>query len=155
MEGRIGYQVVAILNVDSDNVAVNLGWLAAPATRSELPEVSLPTGEQTVAGMIAIPSLNPMISETAELTAKPQIRLQQVDLEYLQQFSGVELLPVVILANDNDNVVFTRQWKQVVMPPEKHIAYAIQWFGLAIALFIVYVVVLLRLKKEQRDDGKE
>ncbi|MDN4502994.1 SURF1 family protein [Alteromonadaceae bacterium BrNp21-10] len=148
-EGRIGYYVVAIAAVDKNHIAVNLGWLPAPRTRAELPKVTLPIGPQLIAGVISLPSLNPMISETATADGSQKVRLQQLDLTYLQQFSGMKLLPMVILANDDGNVAYKRQWRQVVMPPEKHIAYAIQWFGLAIALLIVYVVVLLRINKEQ------
>jgi len=46
---------------------------------------------------------------------------------------------------------FARAWQPQVMTPEKHIAYAVQWFGLAIALFIIYIVV--NLKKVSVEEG--
>ena len=30
------------------------------------------------------------------------------------------------------------------MSPEKHLGYAIQWFALALALFVIYIVVNLK-----------
>jgi surfeit locus 1 family protein len=35
---------------------------------------------------------------------------------------------------------YWREWrKNTVIPPEKHIAYAVQWFGLAITLTILFI----------------
>ncbi|MCL5256048.1 MAG: hypothetical protein M1363_08050, partial [Gammaproteobacteria bacterium] len=33
-----------------------------------------------------------------------------------------------------------REWPIVVMPPHRHYAYAMQWFGLALAALIVFLV---------------
>ncbi|HEY9031818.1 MAG TPA: SURF1 family cytochrome oxidase biogenesis protein, partial [Kangiella sp.] len=46
---------------------------------------------------------------------------------------------------------FVRQWELVASPPEKHIAYAVQWFGMALVLIILFIV--LNLKRERQDES--
>jgi surfeit locus 1 family protein len=45
--GRPGYEVVAPLRIDTSpwHVLVNRGWIAAPATRDQLPDVRTPAGQ--------------------------------------------------------------------------------------------------------------
>ena len=40
---------------------------------------------------------------------------------------------------------FRRDWRPVTeMGPATHVGYAVQWFGLALALVVIYVVVNIR-----------
>ncbi|PTB99833.1 SURF1 family protein, partial [Thalassospira xiamenensis] len=45
-DGKVGYQVIALLKVETDVafIPVNLGWVPAPVLRSELPAVDIPAG---------------------------------------------------------------------------------------------------------------
>lgn len=151
-QGRTGYHVVGILNTNSGNVAVNLGWLPANGNRDSLPEFQLPKGLQKVNGIVALPSLNPMISETVKSATHWPVRIQQLDLTVMQNLSAVTLLPMVILATPDSTQPLIRKWQAVVMPAEKHIAYAIQWFGLAIALVVVFVVALMRKNRDVNNE---
>ena len=46
--------------------------------------------------------------------------------------------------------VFVRDWRPAVMGPGKHLSYAVQWFGLAIALIVIFIV---NLKRNTQDDS--
>jgi cytochrome oxidase assembly protein ShyY1 len=35
---------------------------------------------------------------------------------------------------------FVREWTPNVMPPERHAAYAFQWFALAVATIAIFIV---------------
>jgi surfeit locus 1 family protein len=39
---------------------------------------------------------------------------------------------------------YLRQWQAPGFPPIHHIGYAVQWFGLALTLFVIYIVTNLR-----------
>jgi len=39
---------------------------------------------------------------------------------------------------------YLRQWQPPGFPPIRHIAYAVQWFSLAAALIVIYIVTNLR-----------
>jgi surfeit locus 1 family protein len=45
-----------------------------------------------------------------------------------------------LLPNDSTDLV--REWKVMSMQPEKHLAYAIQWFGLAVAGLTIFLISL-------------
>jgi surfeit locus 1 family protein len=48
-------------------------------------------------------------------------------------------LPFQIELDKNLADGFKREWQTAtVMPPEQHIAYALQWFGLALTLTILF-----------------
>ena len=68
VHGQIGYHVVALFQTNWGVLAVNLGWIKAPATRELLPLVSVPASQQTLQGTIAIPDLNPMINDSLKTT---------------------------------------------------------------------------------------
>jgi surfeit locus 1 family protein len=55
---------------------------------------------------------------------------------------------VLLDAGDPDG--YLRQWHAPGFPPMRHVAYAVQWFGLALTLAVIYVVTNLR-----RDTGRE
>jgi cytochrome oxidase assembly protein ShyY1 len=41
---------------------------------------------------------------------------------------------------------FKRQWKPIVMPPSKHIGYAVQWFSMTFVLIIIFIYWLRKSK---------
>jgi cytochrome oxidase assembly protein ShyY1 len=50
----------------------------------------------------------------------------------------------VLLLDPRDPDGFRREWAAPGFPPMRHIAYAVQWFGLALALSILFVVSSLK-----------
>ena len=46
----------------------------------------------------------------------------------------------MVLLNAQNNSTFIRNWQPVVMAPEKHMAYAVQWFLLAFAAIGVFII---------------
>ena len=60
------------------------------------------------------------------------MRMQQIDYVLLQQQLPWSLYPAVLYQQQASD--FIPHYQPVVMPPEKHRGYALQWFGLAIAV---------------------
>jgi len=51
-------------------------------------------------------------------------------------------LPVILLLDPVDEYGFVREWKAVYgVTPDKHRAYALQWFTLAVVLLMIYMGV--------------
>jgi surfeit locus 1 family protein len=66
--------------------------------------------------------------------------LQVIDAQILTKKMGYTLLPFQIELDQNLPEGFIRDWqKTTVMLPEQHIAYAIQWFSLALTLSILFI----------------
>lgn len=139
LNGRVGYEVLTPLETNDGLILANFGWLPAGATRQDLPSVELPTGLVELTGIVSVPQANPMIRETAEPGQAWPVVIQQTDVQVFTNFLNRSVVEFVMLVDENHPIGFERNWQPVVMPPEKHVAYAIQWFGLAIACFIVFV----------------
>ena len=65
----------------------------------------------------------------------------RIDRDELARDSGRTLDARVILLDADPDSGFERHWKPEVMVPDKHRAYALQWFSFAIAALIIFVVV--------------
>jgi len=52
----------------------------------------------------------------------------------------------VLLLEKNQDQGFKREWQPVVMPPEKHIGYAVQWFSMTFVLIVLFVYWVSKLK---------
>ncbi|WP_289029104.1 SURF1 family protein [uncultured Paraglaciecola sp.] len=148
-QGRVGYHVLVPIKTLQGWVLANFGWIAAMNSRNTLPAVKLHSDLTEYFGMVTIPTKNVMVQETAKLDGEWPKLLQQVDIEIMQQHLQQDLLPFVVLLNQDLESGFERHWQRVVMPPEKHLAYAAQWFLLAIAAVVIFVVA--HRKKQQRN----
>jgi surfeit locus 1 family protein len=60
------------------------------------------------------------------------MRIQQVIYQELASHSGLDLFPALLYQQQKSD--FIPHYQPVVLPPEKHRGYALQWFLLAIAV---------------------
>ncbi|MBI5461742.1 MAG: SURF1 family protein [Gammaproteobacteria bacterium] len=147
-QGRVGYQVLTPLRLAHTNVAVlvNRGWVPQGATRADLPPLPAPSDAAlTVAGLIDFPPQKVFVLGEGEDRDPgwPKV-LQQVRLDLHAQQLGVRLLPLVLLLAPEQPGGFVRDWTPVVIGPERHVGYAVQWFALAAALAILYTLANLK-----------
>ncbi|WP_299081476.1 SURF1 family protein [uncultured Paraglaciecola sp.] len=139
-KGRVGYQVLVPIQTDAGTVMANFGWVAATNSRDILPRIELNDARIPYAGIVSLPLHNAMIKETALLDGKWPKILQQIDLEVIQQHYQQQVLPFVVRLNAQQELNFVRDWQPVVMAPEKHLAYAVQWYLLGLAALAVFVI---------------
>ncbi|TDF36383.1 SURF1 family protein [Alteromonadaceae bacterium M269] len=139
---KVGYEVVAPFLVGEHTLLVNLGWVQAPVSREDLPEIELPINEVRLYGMVSQPKKNPFVSQVDKSNKGGVIRVQEIDLSWMSEAIERPLLPFILQLSPEHELGFERNWKSVVMSPEKHWAYAVQWFGLAFACVIIYIVAI-------------
>jgi cytochrome oxidase assembly protein ShyY1 len=139
-KGRVGYQVLVPLKTTSGIVIVNFGWIAATNSRDILPNIQIDAVKSLYAGVISLPLNNSMVEETALVDGNWPKLIQQTDLKVIQQHYKQAILPFVVLLNAQEASTFVRDWQPVVMAPEKHMAYAVQWFLLAFAALVVFFI---------------
>ncbi|MDB2374490.1 SURF1 family protein [Psychrosphaera haliotis] len=125
-------------------VFVNLGWWKAPATRAELPEVILPE-KVNVTGLLKTTDLEQftLSDKTGEYSFPQRVQSVNAILEFHKK-KAPSSSPVFLYASSNTINQHPQLYKPVVMPPEKHVAYAVQWFLLAVAAVIVFLFASLR-----------
>lgn len=138
-QGKVGYQVLAPIQTNSGVVITNFGWVAATNSREVLPSFKLDTKQLSYQGVVSFPAKNAMVSETAIIDGEWPKVLQQVDVQVMAEHYKQPVLPFVVLLNKDDTSNFVRDWQPIVMPPEKHVAYAVQWFLLALAALGIFV----------------
>ncbi|MEC8373867.1 MAG: SURF1 family protein, partial [Pseudomonadota bacterium] len=129
---RVGYDVIVPVKTNAGWVLVNYGWVSAPDMQRTLPTIKIDKGLLSFRGIVSVPGINPLITETNTQSWVFPALVQQIDFADLSQRLNRDLLPYVIQLT-TDDVAFVRDFRPVVMSPEKHLGYAVQWFGLAVA----------------------
>lgn len=146
-EGQVGYEVLGIFSTAYGNLLVNLGWTPAPKYRDELPDVELPQGHINLQGVVVMPQANPMISESELQSTHWPLRIQQPSLVRLEEVVAMPLMPFILQLTDATVFGYKSNWRPVVMPAQKHYGYAVQWFGLALACLMVFILALYKKNK--------
>lgn len=146
VNGRIGYDVlIAVEDVsapkNSASILVNLGWVAAPSARSVLPAVNIPD-ELHVQGIFRTRTKGVLLGTNLEDKSVWPMRIQQVDVELLATHFNLPLING--LTYQKNASPFLIHYRPVILPPERHKAYALQWLLLAIAVVIIAVVASAR-----------
>ena len=146
VNGRIGYDVVIAVEdvsavANSSALLLNLGWVAAPLQRDLLPAVNIPA-ELHVQGIFRTRITGVLLGTNIENKGVWPMRIQQVDLESLSVHLNRPLIPG--LTYQEKNSPFLIHYRPVILPPERHKAYALQWFLLAIAVIVIALLASAR-----------
>jgi len=139
VSGKVGYEAIVPLKTANGIVLVNLGWLQGTGYRDQLPRVMVPEFSQ-FEGVVWLPQDNKFIGSETLSGNKWPVLIQEVDINQIGGVLGKTLMPFVVALELPESAGFVNNHKPVVMPPDKHIAYAVQWFGLAIACFVIFIV---------------
>lgn len=154
--GTVGYQVIALFRTPASFeplIPVNMGWLPAPGSRQELPDINLPEGQQSLSGFLYFPSNNKFVSNTYETgLADNRIRVQEFQPRAISEELDISLTQYTFLLESPEAIGWQRDWQPQVMPPEKHQGYAVQWFSLAIACLVIFVFAVIKLNKQPKKE---
>ena len=140
---------------------VNRGWTRLGASRDQLPDVSIAeasviasatanaavnaTVNATVSGALSRPSRGFAKGEAFDSAAPWPRYLQYFDYSAAASALEAEVLPVVLQAEHTEpGPWLVSNWQPAASGPEKHYAYAVQWFGMAAALTVIFFVVNCR-----------
>jgi surfeit locus 1 family protein len=132
-KGSLGYRVYQIVQSEKHSVLVNLGWIQGSINRQEMPKFTPITGTHHFTGHIRLIEAGIMLMEQNLNDATWPLRIQQIEIDKFSLLVNKPLLPFVVYVDESDMLGFKKNWHAIVMPPEKHQAYAVQWAGLALA----------------------
>ncbi len=155
--GRPGYRVVTPIELSSGGwMLVDRGWREPGATRSEIPDVSVDTAERTIAGRVdSLPRAGMVLGEGSIDASAPWPRVMNFPTaQAAQQALNRPLLPGLVLLDPDQPDGYERS-TEVRLPfgAERHVAYAVQWFAFAAAALVIYVILSLRRKDDDRVQG--
>ncbi|HAU1152785.1 TPA: SURF1 family protein [Legionella pneumophila] len=147
---QFGYDVVSpLLLADDSIVMVDRGWVSGDITRRTFPNVQTPHGRVKLLGAVYFPSKKQwVLGPSFEEKENKVTILELIDEEILKQLLQKKVYPFIIRLDKNEPFGFVREWEIVSMPPQRHFAYAIQWFAMALVILIIFVI--LNLKKNEK-----
>ncbi len=149
-----GYHVLTPMRVEGSNMAVlvNRGWIAAlpykmAVRERQLPKIITPTGRQVIEGDIGIPVAKYFTLEEPPTTSgKWQPVWQHLDMQRYAKSVPYAMQPFVVrLSSSSAAGGFVRNWPVPGAKVTMHLGYAYQWFGFALTLLVIYIV--LNIKK--------
>ncbi len=147
--GQLGYRVYQVVNIDDKSVLVNLGWVLGSINRQELPNIMPIVGSFQLKGHVRLIEPGILLMEQQFPKNQWPLRVQQIELEKFSQLIGTQLLPFVVYLDKTDKVGYVKNWQPIVMPPEKHRAYAFQWYSLAAAWLMLMFWASIKFSKKE------
>ena len=153
LRGKVGYQVFSrFVLEDGVSLLVNRGWVAAPGTRTEAPQVITTADPVTLTGVAKPPPATGLVlgERVEEKLAGNLVRVQHIDLEQIAANRNWILQPYIVRLDPPASPGLSWSGSEPGFGKERHLGYAFQWFALAAALLVIYVVVNTR-----RMDGRE
>lgn len=153
--GQLGYQVLTPLRTDGGRwVLVNRGWIQGSPDRRNLPRVPPVAGRIETRGSIYVPPGRPFLlaEQRFDQVSWPLV-VQAVEVDKFAGVLGRQLFPSVVRLEAGAPGALRIDWQPISVRPEKHIAYAVQWFAMAAALAVWFVFAntnLWRLLKSAR-----
>ena len=143
--GRVGYSVVVNVAITGQNrtILMDIGWTPASKYREQLPTLQLPKNI-SVNAKIKSDSFERFTLATSNNDI-PATTGKRQNVTRVQSYQDVikdnlsTTLPLIAFAPSNTIDGMPQLYNPVVMPPEKHVAYAVQWFLLALASIIVFL----------------
>jgi surfeit locus 1 family protein len=143
MQGRAGFIVVTPLMPEGGGpgLLVQRGWVPRRADdRTAVPPLRTPDGVVTVEGRLAPPPSR--LFQLGPDAAGP-IR-QNIDIDAWGEQWRLVLMPASVQQSAPpesaaDGTPLQREWTVVAVDPAKHVGYAVQWFGLAALIGVLYV----------------
>lgn len=154
-EGRVGFDVLTpLVRAGGRAVLVDRGWVPAGPRREPLVPIALEvSGALTVSGRLWLPepglALGPALAPAAGGAPWPRLATR-VDYAAMGRALGRELVPAVVRADGDAPWVLTPRPPAPAFGPARHYGYAVQWF--ALALTVMAVTLILRLRRGRRDD---
>lgn len=145
-DGQVGYRVITPLQTTLGRVLVDRGWVAAPARRDVLPAIAVDGGERTLSGRLdELPRAG--IALQAPDTQEWPRRLSYPDHATIERALGSPVDAGLVLLDASEDDGYVRDWHPGGLPPERHFGYAVQWYGLAFTLLVIFLTVNLKRQK--------
>lgn len=155
--GQSGYHVFSIFEIENkQSVLMNRGWVKMNLDRRILPEINTSSDLVTLSGTIRYPVKNVYTLAEAKPNKQFPQRVQTIDVEQLSIDTSVKLAEYSVLLDSTvKGEHFDRNWENLLpgkyMTANKHYAYSLQWFSLALVALVTFMILIYKMaKNEQR-----
>ena len=146
--GRVGYWLVQVFDeVGGLRLLLNRGFVKAPRSRAELPQITNPGNDLRLIGAVwPFTGLVPVLDDDTWLQGWPK-RVQRLDVARMAAL--VDALAVEIrLEPGQPGVDLAAPFAQL-LNDAKHKGYAATWFGLGLTLVVLYLIYGFRNRQQE------
>lgn len=153
--GRNGFFVITPLRLESGGLLlVNRGWIAQDARRRPADDIAVNEETRRIEGRVGrLPVAGLDLGGDGAAGGWPSLR-QFPDIRELSAALAEPVEPWVLLLSPEAADGFRREWEPGGLPATRHLGYAVQWFALATALAVIYVVVNIRRRPRAASDNE-
>lgn len=155
-QGQAGYHVLTPMAVSGREwiVIVDRGWIPKDFTKNALPEVRVSGMQRCISGKLSpLPAPGLLLEGETAANGWPRV-VQFTSTTALADSlpSDVQVVEQSVLLSGHAADGFVRDWKPPGLSPERHYAYAFQWFALALALLTIILVLVIRGRREHSEE---
>ncbi|WP_024888998.1 SURF1 family protein [Luteimonas huabeiensis] len=125
---------------------VELGWLPVPPDRT-IPAIAPAPAWTRLRGLLSPPPSAGLVAPAVQPQADGSLLVLALDPEALARALGLQALaPRVLRADPELPGGYARDLQVLAntLPPERHLGYAVQWFGLAATVLVTALILTFR-----------
>lgn len=142
--GSSGFHVITPLRAATGEIIlVNRGWIPAQGQQG-VPAVPKTENSGVISGEVRVPQPPALLLQLEDVQTQEPPRWPFLTLEHYAAWSGLEILPFVILQDHDAASGFIRQWPEPRVNDAMHIGYAVQWFAFALIALLIWLFLSLR-----------
>ncbi|WP_133128905.1 SURF1 family protein [Legionella nagasakiensis] len=139
---QFGYHVLSPFQLTNHQIIlVDRGWVAGDVTRQSLPVIKTPLSIIEIIGSSYYPSEKKILLGQPFEKKENQLIIESIDTKIASQFLHKSVHPFIIRLDKKEANGFIREWPIVSMSPQRHYAYAFQWFAIAFVIFVLFVAL--------------
>lgn len=152
VDGKVGYHVVTPFKVEKSDqiILVNSGWVSAGASRKNKPKIMLPEGRLNISGRLQKPHAQPPIWNDSTTLVQGGA-WQFLSLKEFTKRTSLAVAPLILELESNLIGVggYERRWRAYDDAwVNRHKAYALQWFSMAIVFTFMCLMLEFRSRRK-------
>lgn len=140
--GRFGYEILSLFfpTGSATAVLVNRGWAEGDPARMQRPAIAPVEGEVELIGSVYRDTTRVHFVANAHEPHWPKL-IQNLQLDDLQIQLGTAIFPFIVRLDAQMPGAYRAEWQVLdTFGPDRHVAYAVTWFSLAVVLAFIWVI---------------
>lgn len=146
VNGNAGYYVMTpFVLTEQQAILVNRGFVPWQGRRDKIVDIALNDQHRVIKVSLIKPVKR--IELDVDMDVEPKIfplLIQSIDISQLESLSKLSFVPIIGRLDKTAIDGFFRQWQPFYGSADKHLGYALQWFLMALVLFIIALRLLFK-----------